>query len=86
MNQQKAVKLLEFVACLNDALFSPTRFGADGASWEMNLRDIIRWLKLISNVSGDLHLKEFTWLQIFTRSDTASCLETYYLKPTKYQI
>jgi hypothetical protein len=32
MNQQKAVKLLEFVACLNDALFSLTRFGADGAS------------------------------------------------------
>jgi midasin len=59
MNQQKAAKLLEFVACLNDALLPPTRFGADGAPWEVNLRDIIRWLKLVSNVPGDLHPKEF---------------------------
>ena len=62
MNQQKAARLLEFVACLNDALLPPTRFGADGAPWEVNLRDIIRWLKLINNVPATHDRQQVTEL------------------------
>ncbi|KAH0536881.1 hypothetical protein FGG08_006284 [Glutinoglossum americanum] len=42
-------KLIHFVAALEDQVVRTRHFGARGGPWEFNLRDILRWLKLLTS-------------------------------------
>jgi midasin len=59
VNKETIAQVIEFVTSLNNALSVAKCFGADGAPWEINLRDIIRWLKLLCTVPGNLHVSNF---------------------------
>jgi midasin len=42
-------KLIQFVATLEQEVIYRRRFGAQGGPWEFNLRDTLRWLKLLTS-------------------------------------
>ncbi|KAF3482737.1 midasin [Arthroderma uncinatum] len=47
-------KLVEFTTTLNTKLLTDRRLGALGAPWEVNLRDISRWLKLLTSCPAEI--------------------------------
>ena len=48
----EAQKLTQCVTALNQLLQQDRRVGANGGPWEINLRDILRWLHLLSARNG----------------------------------
>ena len=46
--EHEAQKLTQCVAALNQLLQQDRRVGANGGPWEINLRDILRWLHLLT--------------------------------------
>ncbi|EAW14070.1 AAA family ATPase midasin [Aspergillus clavatus NRRL 1] len=55
-------KLVDFVSLLNVAINQERRLGAIGGPWEVNLRDIQRWLQLADR--GDLQVPANNFLDI----------------------
>lgn len=51
-------RLVECLTRLNSLLQSDTRLEVHGGPWEFNLRDILRWLKLLTSRNGLLALAE----------------------------
>ncbi|RMZ04313.1 hypothetical protein D0860_06432 [Hortaea werneckii] len=45
-------KAIAFVDRLDDEVVRRRRFGANGGPWEFNLRDVFRWLSLLSSEKG----------------------------------
>lgn len=45
-------KLINFVVALDRELTATRSFGSNGAPWEFNLRDTLRWLELLSSNNG----------------------------------
>lgn len=65
---------------MHEACREQINFGADGAPWEFNLRDILRWLKLISKDDMPLPKKyvDFIYMQrLRTRSDVKAAKMVY---------
>ena len=44
--------VLQCVTALNQRLQQPCAFGAQGGPWEINLRDVLRWLRLLTSQDG----------------------------------
>ncbi|KAL3469611.1 hypothetical protein BJX99DRAFT_265026 [Aspergillus californicus] len=52
-------RLVDFVSSLNVAIVQERRLGVLGGPWEVNLRDIQRWLQLADRGSLQIHTKNF---------------------------
>ncbi|KAL4820245.1 hypothetical protein BDW67DRAFT_181320 [Aspergillus spinulosporus] len=52
-------RLVDFVSLLNVAIVQEKRLGVLGGPWEVNLRDIQRWLQLADRGSLQIHTKNF---------------------------
>ncbi|KAL3462951.1 hypothetical protein BJX64DRAFT_287929 [Aspergillus heterothallicus] len=52
-------QLVDFISQLNIAIVQEKRLGALGGPWEVNLRDIQRWLQLADRGSLQIHTKNF---------------------------
>lgn len=52
-------QLVEFVTTLNSALINDRVFGASGGPWEINLRDLSRWLRLLERTPIRLSPSQF---------------------------
>ncbi|KAL4933529.1 AAA family ATPase midasin [Aspergillus undulatus] len=52
-------RLVDFVSSLNVAIAQERRLGVMGGPWEVNLRDIQRWLQLADRGSLQIHTKNF---------------------------
>ncbi|KAK4972590.1 hypothetical protein LTR28_012160 [Elasticomyces elasticus] len=50
--KEEVQKLIRFVHRLEDEVVQQRRFGQQGAPWEFNLRDTLRWLTLVSADHG----------------------------------
>ncbi|KAI7596203.1 midasin [Hortaea werneckii] len=62
---------IAFVDRLDDEVVRRRRFGANGGPWEFNLRDVFRWLSLLSSEKGFLqagNARDCTCLQISFRT------------------
>ncbi|KAJ5175879.1 Midasin [Penicillium canariense] len=55
-------RLVDFISSLNTAIVTERRLGAVGGPWEVNLRDIQRWLQLADR--GDLQIPTKHFLDI----------------------
>ncbi|KAF3393833.1 Midasin [Penicillium rolfsii] len=55
-------RLVDFISSLNTAIVTERRLGAIGGPWEVNLRDIQRWLQLADR--GDLQIPTKHFLDI----------------------
>lgn len=55
-------RLVDFISGLNKAIVTERRLGAIGGPWELNLRDIQRWLQLADR--GDLQISTKHFLDI----------------------
>ncbi|KAJ5215627.1 uncharacterized protein N7498_002034 [Penicillium cinerascens] len=55
-------RLVEFISSLNRAIVTDRRLGAVGGPWEVNLRDIQRWLQLADR--GDLQIPTKHFLDV----------------------
>lgn len=55
-------RLVDFISTLNTAIVTERRLGAVGGPWEVNLRDIQRWLQLADR--GDLQIPTKHFLDI----------------------
>ncbi|KAJ5666717.1 hypothetical protein N7462_011126 [Penicillium macrosclerotiorum] len=55
-------RLVDFISILNTAIVTERRLGAVGGPWEVNLRDIQRWLQLADR--GDLQIPTKHFLDI----------------------
>ncbi|KAH0565336.1 hypothetical protein GP486_001268 [Trichoglossum hirsutum] len=49
VSRSEIEKLIRFVAALEDQVVRGRHFGARGGPWEFNLRDTLRWLKLLTS-------------------------------------
>jgi midasin len=49
MNQEVMSSAINFVYALEQEVVYKHKFGAQGAPWEFNLRDILRWLQLLTS-------------------------------------
>lgn len=49
IDQQEILRLIRFVAELDDRVVTRRVFGSLGAPWEFNLRDTLRWLHLLAS-------------------------------------
>lgn len=49
MNDETVATILKFVEKLEHEIVHVRRFGLQGGPWEFNLRDILRWLQLLSS-------------------------------------
>lgn len=52
-------RLVDFVSALNTAITQERRLGVLGGPWEINLRDILRWLQLSDRGNLQIHSKNF---------------------------
>ncbi|KAJ5907726.1 Midasin [Penicillium taxi] len=52
-------KLVDFISSLNKAIVTERRLGAIGGPWEVNLRDVQRWLQLADRGSLQIPTKNF---------------------------
>ncbi|KAL3439354.1 hypothetical protein BDV09DRAFT_190924 [Aspergillus tetrazonus] len=52
-------RLVDFVSMLNVAIVQERRLGVLGGPWEVNLRDIQRWLQLADRGTLQIHTKNF---------------------------
>ncbi|KAL4739308.1 hypothetical protein BDV11DRAFT_170222 [Aspergillus similis] len=52
-------RLVDFVSLLNVAIVQERKLGVLGGPWEVNLRDIQRWLQLADRGSLQIHTKNF---------------------------
>ncbi|RDW90419.1 AAA family ATPase midasin [Aspergillus mulundensis] len=52
-------RLVDFVSSLNTAITQERRLGVLGGPWEVNLRDIQRWLQLADRGALQIHTKNF---------------------------
>ena len=48
----ETTRVITFITKLNDEVINKASFGHLGAPWEFNLRDILRWLELLSSNTG----------------------------------
>lgn len=48
-------RLIQFVTSMDQQLATDKSFGVQGAPWEFNLRDVLRWLQLLSTQDPVLH-------------------------------
>ncbi|EZF71748.1 hypothetical protein H105_06009 [Trichophyton soudanense CBS 452.61] len=69
--EDKIIKLVDFVTMLNTKLLTDRRFGAVGAPWEVNLRDISRWLKLLTSSPVEISPSQYIDVVISHRFRTA---------------
>ncbi|KAI2789206.1 Midasin [Penicillium oxalicum] len=60
--QSQTEKLVDFISSLNKAIVTERRLGAVGGPWEVNLRDIQRWLQLADR--GDLQISTRHFLDV----------------------
>ncbi|KAJ9193086.1 hypothetical protein DTO164E3_8051 [Paecilomyces variotii] len=63
-------KLINFVSLLNTSISRDRRLGAIGGPWEINLRDISRWLQLTHRGSLQIHTRHFLDVVISQRFRT----------------
>ena len=49
MDKEMMAKVITFVSTLEQEVIYKRRFGAQGGPWEFNLRDTLRWLKLLAS-------------------------------------
>ncbi|KAL2846546.1 hypothetical protein BJX68DRAFT_268630 [Aspergillus pseudodeflectus] len=56
---QQTEQLVDFISRLNVAIVQERRLGVLGGPWEVNLRDIQRWLQLADRGSLQIHTKNF---------------------------
>ncbi|KAK5806079.1 hypothetical protein VI817_000337 [Penicillium citrinum] len=59
---EQTERLVDFVSALNRAIVTERRLGAVGGPWEVNLRDIQRWLQLADR--GDLQIPTKHFLDV----------------------
>lgn len=59
---QVVEKLIKFISTLNQTILRDRRLGALGGPWEINLRDISRWLKLMDR--GKVQLSPSNFLDV----------------------
>lgn len=50
--ETETTRVITFITKLNDEVTNKASFGNLGAPWEFNLRDILRWLELLSSHTG----------------------------------
>jgi midasin len=48
-SSELTMKLIDFVARLEKGVSQDRAFGSDGSPWEFNLRDILRWMNLLTS-------------------------------------
>ncbi|CEJ53778.1 hypothetical protein PMG11_00119 [Penicillium brasilianum] len=74
-------RLVDFISRLNTAIVTERRLGAVGGPWEVNLRDIQRWLQLADR--GDLQIPTKHFLDVVisqrfrTQDDRAQVTQIY---------
>ncbi|EEP81459.1 conserved hypothetical protein [Uncinocarpus reesii 1704] len=56
---EQAGLMVEFVSALNIQLLSDRRLGVIGGPWEVNLRDLSRWLRLLEQSDLRIHPSQF---------------------------
>ncbi|KAL4968549.1 AAA family ATPase midasin [Aspergillus stella-maris] len=56
---EQTERLVDFVSSLNVAIVQERRLGVMGGPWEVNLRDIQRWLQLADRGSLQIHTRNF---------------------------
>ena len=90
----EAQKLTQCVMALNQLLQQDRRVGANGGPWEINLRDILRWLHLLTaqnslmQFAGPTDYQSLLFLQRFRTSDdieTVSKLIQQHLPSTYFE-
>ncbi|KAJ5123897.1 Midasin [Penicillium bovifimosum] len=64
-------RLVDFISLLNQAITRDRRLGATGGPWEVNLRDIQRWLQLADRGNLQIQTKHFLDVVISQRFRTA---------------
>ncbi|KAM5447036.1 AAA ATPase midasin [Microsporum audouinii] len=69
--EDKIKKLVEFITTLNTKLLTDRRLGALGAPWEINIRDISRWLKLFTSSPIEISPSQYLDVVISHRFRTA---------------
>lgn len=70
-SRSQVKQLVDFITSLNDKLISDRRFALAGAPWEVNLRDLSRWFKLLDSRPGNLSPSQFLDVVISHRFRTA---------------
>ncbi|KAL1883672.1 AAA ATPase midasin [Paecilomyces lecythidis] len=68
--QEQTDKLISFVSLLNASISQDRRLGAIGGPWEINLRDISRWLQLADRGILQIHTRHFLDVVISQRFRT----------------
>ncbi|KAK2756745.1 AAA ATPase midasin [Arachnomyces sp. PD_36] len=68
--QQQVENLVTFISTLNKTIVRDRRLGAVGGPWEINLRDISRWLKLMNREPAQLSAGNFLDVVISQRFRT----------------
>ncbi|WEW57086.1 AAA ATPase midasin [Emydomyces testavorans] len=79
----QVARLVEFISTLNVQLLGDRRFGAIGGPWEVNLRDLSRWLMLLEKSELALHPSQFLDIiinQRFRTSEDRACASKLYAK------
>ncbi|OJJ47113.1 hypothetical protein ASPZODRAFT_65627 [Penicilliopsis zonata CBS 506.65] len=68
---EQTAGLVDFISTLNKAIVQERRLGAIGGPWEVNLRDIQRWLQLADRGSLQIPTKNFLDIVISQRFRSA---------------
>lgn len=68
--QQQVESLVKFISTLNQTILRDRRLGAIGGPWEINLRDISRWLRLMDREPAQLSASNFLDVVISQRFRT----------------
>lgn len=68
--RQQVEQLVKFISTLNQTILKDRRLGALGGPWEINLRDISRWLKLMDRGPTQLSASNFLDVVISQRFRT----------------
>ncbi|KAF2274496.1 midasin [Westerdykella ornata] len=69
INSHEVKKLIDFVAALDEQVVYKRSFGHLGSPWEFNLRDTLRWLRLLGEAGSARDFLDAVFVQRF-RSDT----------------
>ena len=64
-------KMIAYISALNEETMVKRSFARDGAPWEFNLRDVIRWATLLQHPQYPAHPFEYLSLVILQRFRTA---------------
>jgi midasin len=78
IEEQEVKKLINFVAALDDEVVLRRFFGALGSPWEFNLRDTLRWLRLLGGAGSARDFLDAVFSQRFrTESDRSRVLNLF---------